>query len=109
MPEPTKKTTAKPPMTKTDFVRTQCNVPAKDVVARAAKQGLKLTEKYVYVIRSQAKAKAAGKSRTTRVTFLGVANSGTDESTLRRAIAELGLTRARQVLDEVESTFGGTK
>jgi hypothetical protein len=101
---PTRKTTKKP-LNKSDFVRSMGSTPAKEVVAAAAKRGMKLTERYVYVIRSADKAKrrlhggpaprAAGVGR------------GADAA-LRRAIAELGLSRARQVLAEVERQFSGS-
>jgi hypothetical protein len=93
-------------MNKSDFVRSMGKTPAKEVVAAAAKQGMKLTDRYVYVIRSADKAKgrvggSAGRGRGAKATGSGA------ETELRRAIAELGLGRARQVLREVEAAFGG--
>ena len=97
----------KPTPNKSDFVRAMGDTPAKEVVAAAAKKGMKLTERYVYVIRSADKAKArrgrgAGVGRRGR----GAGGAGA-EADLRRAIAELGLSRARQVIAEVESAFSG--
>jgi hypothetical protein len=88
---------------KSEFVRSQGDAKASDVVAAAKKKGMKLTERYVYVIRSADKARArkkgvvAGRGR-------GRA-SGDAEARLRHAIAELGLTAARRVMQEVESAF----
>jgi hypothetical protein len=81
------------------------DMAAKDVVVEAAEKGIKLTDRYVYVIRSNANAKARGgwKSRTTKRG--GGRASGGAEGELRRAIAELGLARAREVLAQVESAF----
>jgi len=97
-------------MTKSDFVRSlPGNTPAKDVVERAAKQGMKISEKYVYVIRSNDKAHAAGGGRGRRGGRGRKvrAGGGGGESQLRRAIAELGLARARQLFHEVEAAFAG--
>jgi hypothetical protein len=88
----------KTPLNKSDFVRKMGKTPAKEVVAAAAKQGMKLTERYVYVIRSADKAKA----RRGRAAPAGRRGA---EGDLRKAIAELGLSRARQVLAEVEAAF----
>lgn len=82
---------------KSDFVRAfKPGTPAKDIVAAAKKKGIKLSDRYVYVIRSADKTKGRRKSTKT---------NGNADSTLRSAIAELGLTRAREVLAEVERAF----
>jgi hypothetical protein len=94
-------------LTKSDFVRSlSADMPAKQVVAAAIKQGIKgLTERYVYVIRSSDKARArsgrppAGEGRRRG------RGGGNAEATLRRAIAELGLARAREVFRDVEKAF----
>jgi hypothetical protein len=81
--------------------------PAKEVVAEAKKHGIELTEKYVYVIRSNAKRKNAGRGVGGAVRGRArFSNGSTQEADLRRAIAELGLSRARQVFKEVEAAFG---
>jgi hypothetical protein len=82
--------------TKSDFVRANVGIPAKEVVARAAKKRMKLSERYVYVIRSADKAKKYGK----RGRELGGAPAA--ERELRRAIANAGLARARRVIAELE-------
>jgi hypothetical protein len=90
---------------KSEFVRSMpSNAPAKDVVVAAKKTGIRLTERYVYVIRSSDKARAR-KHGSTRSGRSGRSNGGA-EADLRRAIAELGLTQARQVLADVEAAFG---
>ena len=92
----------KAPLSKSDFVRQMGpKTPAKEVVAAAAKRGMKLTERYVYVIRS------ADKSKARRGGGVRGGRGAAAEADLRRAIAELGLTRARAVLAEVEAAFSG--
>lgn len=94
-------------LTKSDFVRSlPSDLPAKEVVLAANKQGIRgLTERYVYVIRSSDKARVrsgrppAGEGRTRRRA------TGGSEAALRRAIAELGLTAAREIFREVEKAF----
>jgi hypothetical protein len=84
-------------------------MPAREVVAKAAELGMVLSEKYVYNIRSAQRptgARRASKSGRTVVTRGGF-KGGDLETQLRRAVAELGLARARQVFSEIESTFSG--
>src|SRR5215471_16150325 len=99
-----KKRTRNGEMTKSDFVRSlPGDTPAKDVVERAAKKGMKLSEKYVYVIRSNDKRNTGGGGGRRR--GRGRAAGGGGEAQLRKAIAELGLARARAVFQEVEAAF----
>ncbi|HET7539522.1 MAG TPA: hypothetical protein VFK05_06615 [Polyangiaceae bacterium] len=96
---------------KSEFVRSlDPSIPAAEVVALAEKRGLKLTTGLVYNIRSASNAalrgsrarlaqKPAAKWRT------GAADNA--EAQLRAAIAQIGLSRARQILEEVEETFAG--
>lgn len=86
---------------KSEFVRSlDRSLSAAEVVALAAKKGLRLTPAFVYNIRS-------AEARTgTRPTKNG-GPKGTPEAQLRAAIAQIGLARARQILDEVEQTFAG--
>lgn len=93
------------------------NMPAKDAVAKAAAAGMKVTEKYVYNIRSMNRGKAKrGPGRPPRSAAPRAAKRGRGrpraaggdlESQLRGAIAELGLARARAVFEEVSAAFGG--
>jgi hypothetical protein len=102
-----KKSTKK--INKSDFVRSfEDGTPAKVIVVQAAKKGIKLTERYVYVIRSADKAKSRnGKvpGVFARVTY-GKRKPSSDASALRQAIAEVGLAEARRVLAECERAFG---
>ncbi len=90
---------------KSDFVRSlDPGIPAGQVVALAEKQGLKLTTGFVYNIRSSSNGKLNGRPRRTP---LPEYKPGSPEAQLRAAIAEVGLAKARQILEEVEATFAG--
>lgn len=109
---------------KAAFIRSMpTTMTAREVVAEAAKQGLKITEGHVYNLRSTKQPK---KATTITVTDGAVAEkrgpgrprkhangngasvaSLGQETDLRRAIAELGLSRARAVFAEVEAAFIG--
>jgi hypothetical protein len=107
-----RKTTTK--MNKSEFVRSLAeSVPAKQVVAEAAKLGMKLDEKYVYNVRSADRQKGGAPGRRAAVgrAIRGRRTHGENgilEDRLRTAIAEVGLARAREVFAEVESAFAGT-
>lgn len=90
-------------MNKSDFVRSMGKRPAKEVVALAAKQGMKLTERYIYVIRSADKAK--GRQTGGTVMHARAVATARAEDDFRRVVAELGLARSRAVLAEVERAF----
>jgi len=110
---------------KAAFIRSMpTTMTAKDVVAEAQKQGLKITEGHVYNLRSSSTKKPKsgastlsvsnggapvkrGPGRPPKVARPTTTSSTSDEGALRRAIAELGLTRARAVFAEVESAFVG--
>lgn len=95
-------------LTKSDFIRSVApDMPAKDVVAAAMKKGIKgLSERYVYVIRSSDKARARnGKPVLGRGQRGRRGSSSGSEAQLRKAIAELGLSAARQILRDVEAAF----
>jgi hypothetical protein len=92
---------------KSDFVRSlDPSIPAAEVVAMAEKKGIKLTTGLVYNIRSSANAagKSSGKGKAKIRTEY---KPGSPEARLRAAIAEIGLAKARQILEEVEATFAG--
>ena len=98
---------------KSEFVRSlDPSIPAAEVVAMAEKRGLKLTTGLVYNIRSASNASLRG-SRSRLVAAKPMAkwrNGNPDdnaEAALRAAIAQIGLSRARQILEEVEETFAG--
>lgn len=91
------------PLNKSEFVRKQGALPAKEVVARAKSAGIKLTERYVYVIRSSDKAKAKSRGMVTvRGRGRGRGGAGGEDRLLRQAIAQLGLRRSREIFEEIE-------
>jgi hypothetical protein len=92
---------------KSDFVRSlDPSIPAAEVVAMAEKKGIKLTTGLVYNIRSSANA-AAKSSAKGKTKARSEYKPGSPEARLRAAIAEIGLAKARQILEEVEATFAG--
>ncbi len=98
---------------KSEFVRSlDPSIPAAEVVAMAEKRGLKLTTGLVSPIRSASNASLRG-SRARLAANKPMAkwrNGSLDdnaEALLRAAIAQIGLSRARQILEEVEETFAG--
>lgn len=97
---------------KSEFVRSlDPSIPAAEVVALAEKRGLKLTTGLVYNIRSASNASLRG-GRARLASKPGSKwRNGTSadnvEAQLRAAIAQIGLSRARQILEEVEETFAG--
>lgn len=96
---------------KSEFVRSLDRaLPAAEVVALAEKKGLRLTPAFVYNIRSadSTRSPVRGSNKGGRAHSKGRGSlSGTPEAQLRAAIAQIGLARARQILDEVEDTFAG--
>jgi hypothetical protein len=97
---------------KSEFVRSlDPSIPAAEVVAMAEKRGLKLTTGLVYNIRSASNASLRGsRARLSGKPAAKWRNGTPDdnaEALLRAAIAQIGLSRARQILEEVEETFAG--
>lgn len=100
---------------KSEFVRSlDPSIPAAEVVAMAEKKGMKLTTALVYNIRSAAKARNSHARSAIKRKVGGKAGKlpaklrrETPESLLRAAIAQIGLSRAREILEEVEATFAG--
>lgn len=96
---------------KAEFVRAVArDTPAKEVVAQAAKKGIKLTENYVYTIRSASSgAKKASKAKPgpKRGGKARVAGMTSAEAQLRNAIADLGLVKATEILEAVKATIKG--
>ena len=97
---------------KSEFVRSlDRSLSAAEVVALAEKKGLRLTPAFVYNIRSAEASRAptprsANKASRRPAAKDGLPN-GSPEALLRAAIAQIGLVRARQILEEVEDTFAG--
>lgn len=97
---------------KSEFVRSlDPSIPAAEVVALAEKRGLKLTTGLVYNIRSASNASLRGSRAqfAPKVAARARVSSQSEpaEVQLRAAIAQIGLARARQILEEVEDTFAG--
>ena len=94
---------------KSEFVRSlESTIPAAEVVAMAEKRGLKLTTALVYNIRSASNAGTRGaRSRSGLRIAIQPRVDGNVEAQLRAAIAQVGLSRALQILAEVEATFAG--
>jgi len=114
---------------KAAFIRSMpSDTPAKVVVEAAAEKGMKLSANHVYAVRSgsnpgnkkKSKGKPGPKPKAARAASArrkpgrpagsgrgGGGGAGSLETALRNAIADLGLIRAREVFDAVESTFAG--
>lgn len=98
---------------KTKFVQAVAlDIPAKQVVEEAAKQGLAMSENHVYAVRAEMrkKQKKQGSApRTPKNSAVPKASKSSGlETQLRHAIAELGLARARAIFAEVEKAFAGS-
>jgi hypothetical protein len=88
--------------TASEFVRTQpATMKAGDVVSAGAAKGLKFSTNLVYAVRSAGGGKrgprASKGSKTASVSL-----SGGTEATFRRLSLDLGIGRARLLLDELE-------
>jgi hypothetical protein len=96
-----KKTPKKRNVNKTQFVLGHPNLSAKEVVDEAKKQGIKLSDKYVYNIRAKAKAgggKAKGKSgRKPRA----ASGNGDVQAFVDLALI-IGLDKATQLLQRLQ-------
>ena len=101
---------------KSAFVRSQPrNLSAREIVERGKRSGIELTEKYVYVIRSNEKRKVTAKSRAKRpgrARTRSIGRGKNVEAQFRRLAIEMGLARAEQVLADtkkkVASIIAGT-
>ncbi len=120
----TTSTAAKKP-SKTAFVRAlPADMSAKDVVAKAKGAGLKISEAYVYTIRSSTRARKGGapnnkaggakrgpgrppgsKNRASGGARVSVGSGGARsvETSFRKLVLDLGIRRSRELLDDVES------
>ena len=104
MPTETTKA-ASPKQNKSAFVRNlPPKMPAKEVVARAKKAGIGLSEKYVYVIRSNSHKKRRRPGRPpgtgNRMAASSGAPSNSVEREFRRLAIEIGVRRAEEILGE---------
>jgi hypothetical protein len=91
-------------ITKSGFVRSLPNAtPAREVVAKAKERGLVLTEKLVYAIRSDDRARAAIGSKaavpaTPKAQVSSPRARGAAEELLLAVASKVGLTRAIELL-----------
>jgi hypothetical protein len=93
---------------KSEFVRSLDRaIPAAEVVALAERRGMKLTTGFVYNIRSSSNGKGNGNGNGALRKRKTVNKIEGAEQVLRAAIAQIGLAKAREILDEVEETFAG--
>ncbi len=119
-PKPSKKApapkTSKPAKpgfgSKTAFIKSQPkSMTAKEVVAAAKAKGITLSENLVYSVKGAKKAgaskKGTVKAKPGPKPKAKVGSGDSLEVTLRNAIAQIGLNRARQIFDEVERVFTG--
>ena len=98
---------------KAQFIRDQPeDMSARDVVDAAAKQGLKISVNHVYNLRAAAD-KTSARKHADAGTGAGTGAGGQKRShapaelerQLRATIAQIGLQRAREILDGVENAF----
>ena len=107
-----KKKPADKKMTKAGFVKSQpAGLSAKEVVGKAKAAGMSLTDKYVYTVRSAAKAKSskAGRAKGSKNKPPAVKapkNGSTGvEDLLRAAASEIGLSRAISILSDQQNAL----
>lgn len=87
---------------KSDFIRQHPNVSAPEVVAAAKAAGIKLSPNLVYLVRSADKRRnRAGGTKRGRKPRVAIASSA-DVAAFKRLALGLGLTTARQALDDLE-------
>jgi hypothetical protein len=110
---PNKKKSASTPakkVTKSAYVRAlPSTLSAKEVVAKAKKDGINISIVHVYKVRSAAKltkgkAVRPGPAAPSR---RGPPAARDAEATVRILIGEVGLARARKVFAEIEAAFRG--
>ena len=101
-------------MTKAELIRSMQNANAREIVNAGAAAGLKFSERYVARIRylarhpnAQSRAKRRRARRAPVLPLPELRRLERAESDLRRAIAEVGLRRAREILAEVDRLFSG--
>jgi hypothetical protein len=86
-----------------DFVRAQpASMKAGDVVSAGAKQGIKFSTNLVYAVRAAAGKRGGGRGGARRGRGVA-AGGGGGEATFRQLALDLGIGRARQLIDSLES------
>lgn len=115
MPKKSSKSAKPAKPTKASFVRAiPTSVPAKEVVAKAKAAGMTLSEKHVYVIRSDAKKRSAkkkagggsskGSAGPSSLAAKSVASSGggANETNFRKLVLALGIPKSKSLVSDVE-------
>jgi hypothetical protein len=97
-----------PALSKSEFIRSRPpGMTAKQVVSAASAVGIKISEHFVYNIRSSAKKRAAKVGREARMQASSAksarASSAAQAAQFRALVLDLGLAHARELLDEVQS------
>lgn len=100
---------------KAEFIRSQPDqLSAREIVEAAKKRGLQITVNHVYNIRAAKRTQlAAERPKKRRGSPVSPHSNFTShrrdagEIALRRAIAEIGLARAREIFDSVAAVFDG--
>ncbi|MBI4953943.1 MAG: hypothetical protein HY908_18100 [Myxococcales bacterium] len=89
---------------KSDFILQHPDLPAKEIVAKAKAAGFPLTEKYVYTIRSVARARKQRDEERARGGAAATGGASPPVAGLLLAVAaEVGLGRAIAVLEAERS------
>ena len=78
------------------------DMPAKAVIAAAARKGIKMSANLVYMVRSKARAGAPAGARGRRGRRRRGGGGAADTVAFKRMALGMGLARARQELDELE-------
>ena len=102
MPSAQNNKSAKSAMSKSEFIRSQPDrLRAKEIVELAKKHGLDMDDKYVYVVRSNARKKGRkrrGRPPGTAATMMAPPS----ERDFRRLAVELGVKRAEEILSDTK-------
>ena len=105
MPTVQNNRSAKHAVSKSEFIRSQPGrMRAKSVVELGKKQGLAFDDKYVYVVRSNARRKGRrmGKRRGRPPGTAAARMATSTEKEFRRLAVELGLKRAEAILSDTK-------
>ena len=103
MPNAQNNKSTKPAMSKSEFIRSQHGrMRAKAVVELGKKQGLDFDDKYVYVVRSNARKKGRGRRRGRPPGRATTKKAPSTEADFRRLAVELGVKRAEEILSDTK-------
>ena len=92
---------------KSEFIRRHLSLPVGDIIGKAKEAGLVVSPNLVYMVRGRVGSKSAAKpgaaKRTAAVAATRPASAvdGGAEVAFRRLVLDLGVTRARALVDEV--------